>query len=60
MLGKLDREEGLDWLAARPAVQAELAKALGVERGLIQGALAPGRVADAGRLVQLAALPRRA
>jgi hypothetical protein len=57
MLGKLDREEGLDWLAARPAVQAELAKALGVERGLIQAALTPGRAADAGRLVQLAALP---
>jgi hypothetical protein len=57
MLGKLDREEGLEWLAHRPAVQAELAKALGVDRTLIQGALTPGRAADAGRLVQLAALP---
>jgi hypothetical protein len=57
MLGKLDREEGLDWLAARPGVQAELAKALGVERGLVQAPLAPGQQAEAGRLVQLAALP---
>lgn len=57
MLGKLDREEGLEWLVARPAVQAELAKALGVERALIQTALTPGRQAEAGRLVQLAALP---
>lgn len=57
MLGKLDREEGLDWLAARPAVQAELAKALRVDRSLIQAGTAPGRAADAGRLVQLGALP---
>lgn len=57
MLGKLDRDEGLDWLAARPAVQGELAKALGVDRGLIQLGLTPGRAADGGRLVQLASLP---
>jgi hypothetical protein len=57
MLGKLDREEGLEWLTHRPAVQAELARALGVDRGLIQAALAPGKQAEAGRLVQLSALP---
>jgi len=57
ILGKLDRDENLDWLAARPGVQAALAKALGTERAVVQDATRGGRLGEANRLVALAALP---
>jgi hypothetical protein len=43
IFGKLDREEELDWLVARPDVQVALARVLGATRETIQLALKPGR-----------------
>jgi hypothetical protein len=42
IFGKLDREEELDWLVARPEVQVALARVLGATRETIQLALKPG------------------
>lgn len=43
IFGKLDRDEELDWLSARPEVQTALAKVLGAEREAIQAGLKQGQ-----------------
>jgi len=57
ILGKLDRDESLDWLANRPGVQAAIAGALGTERAVVQDATRGGRLGEPNRLVALDALP---
>ena len=41
ILGRLDREEGTDWLAARPESQRALADVLGVPKGSLLAVLQP-------------------
>jgi hypothetical protein len=57
ILGRLDREEGLEWLTGRPAVQRALAGALGMEKGALLLALRPRQAAQDERRVTWAAMP---
>jgi hypothetical protein len=57
LFGKLDRDEQLDWLAARPEVQAVLAEVVGSTRDSIAAALRPAERPTPGRLVSWESMP---
>jgi hypothetical protein len=57
LFGKLDRDEQLDWLAARPEVQAVLAEVVGSTQDSIAAALKPAERPAPGRLVTWEAMP---
>jgi len=57
ILGRLDREEGLDWLTARPESQRALADVLGVPKGSLLVALQPRKSRAADRWVTWATMP---
>src|SRR5262245_8844427 len=57
LLGKLDRDENLGWLAGRPEVQLELARVLGSSREVVRLALAPKERSEPNRWVTWDSLP---
>ncbi len=57
LFGKLDRDEQLDWLAARPGVQAVLAEVLGASRDSVAAALKPARRPAPGRMLTWESMP---
>lgn len=57
LLGKLDRDEQLDWLVTRPAVQAVLAEVLGASRDSIGAALKPAGRPAPGRMLTWESMP---
>jgi hypothetical protein len=57
LFGKLDRDEQLEWLATRPAVQGVLAEVLGASRDSIAAALKPSLRPAPGRLVTWESMP---
>ena len=57
ILGRLDREEGIDWLTSRAPVQKVLAGVLGVPKGSLVSALRPRATAHSDRWVSWSAMP---
>src|SRR6187399_1244572 len=57
ILGRLDREEGMEWLAARPESQRALAEVLKVPKGSLLAALKPRKARAPERWVTWAAMP---
>jgi hypothetical protein len=57
ILGRLDRGEGIDWLAARPEAQRALSELLGVPRGSLMVALQPKKGRAPERWVSWSSMP---
>jgi hypothetical protein len=57
IFSKLDRDEGLGWLAGRPEVQLELARVLGSSREVLRLALTPRHASEPNRFITWDTLP---